>query len=175
MMSNANERQQTGDVLSRISNILHTTSGDVLYGEVLKIVLEATESKYGIFGYLDEKGDLIVPSMTKDIWEKCQIPDKSAVFRRKWWGDSIWARALKQQETLFSNEPSLRTPKGHIPVTRNVAAPIVLRGTVIGLLQVANRDTDYRDEDIRMLNSIAAALAPSLQARLEGQQKESTS
>lgn len=174
-MSDVNERQQRGDVLDRISTTLRTVSGAALYGEILKIVLEATESKYGIFGYIDEKGDLVVPAMTKDIWEKCQIPDKSAVFRREWWGDSIWARALRQQETLFSNEPSHRTPQGHIPVTRNVAAPIVLQGQVIGLLQVANKDTDYRDKDIMMLNGIAATLAPSLRIQREELQKESIS
>jgi GAF domain-containing protein len=168
-------KQGADDAVSRISNIFLTIPGDALYGEVLRIILEVTESRYGIFGYINEKGDLMVPSMTKDIWEKCQIPDKSAVFRREWWGESIWARALKQKETLFSNEISHRTPKGHIQMTRSVAAPIVLQGKVIGLLQVANKETDYGDKDVGMLNSIAATLAPLLNVRLEKHEGESTS
>ncbi len=157
------------DAMSRLGNILSSVTGNVPYGEILQLVLEATGSRYGFLGYVNENSDLVVPIMTKDIWEKCQIPDKSAVFKRAWWGDSIWARALKQRETLFSNETSQRTPKGHIPVTRSIAAPIVFQGQVIGLLHVANKDSDYLNEDIGVLNSIAATLAPLLQNRLEEQ------
>ncbi len=171
-MNDSGQAGRDKDITKRICAFCASISGEEMYGEVLQVVLEATGSKFGIFGYLDEKGDLVVPSMTRDIWEKCRMPEKSVLFPRKWWGDSIWVRALKERRTLFSNDVSHRTPQGHIPVTRNIAAPILLGGEVIGLFQVANRETDYRDEDISMLNNIAAAIAPLLKARLAGAKQE---
>ena len=50
-----------------------------MYGEVLNIVLETTQSKYGVFGYINDKGALVCPSMTKDIWDQCQLSDKDII------------------------------------------------------------------------------------------------
>ena len=150
------------DLTDEIKNLFLKSSGDEAYVKVLQLVLEATGSRFGIFGYLDEKGDLVVPSMTRDIWDKCQMPEKSIVFPRTMWGDSIWVRAIKQKRTLFSNELSLRTPKGHIPLTRNVAIPIIHEDHVVGLFQVANRESDYDDGQIKLLEQMAAAVAPLL-------------
>ena len=52
-------------------------------------------------------------------------------------------------------------PEGHLPVSRAVAAPIVYGEDTIGLFIVAERDTDFGDEDVRLLESIAASTPPS--------------
>ena len=153
------------DLTDQIKSLFLTTAKDEAYAQVLQLVLEATGSKYGIFGYLDEKGNLVVPSMTRDIWDKCQLPEKSVVFPRTMWGDNIWVKALKQKTTFFSNEISLRTPKGHIPLTRNVAVPIIHQNEVVGLFQVANRGCNYEDREIKLLEQIAAVVAPFITAR----------
>ena len=60
---------------------------------------ESTGSEYGVFGFIDERGDLVAPSMTRDIWDKCQMPEKSIVFPREEWG-GIWGRALREAKSL---------------------------------------------------------------------------
>ena len=52
---------------NRIAQIFLTSSHDQIFTEVLKVVLEATGSRFGIFGYIDEEGALVVPSMTQEI------------------------------------------------------------------------------------------------------------
>ncbi|MFW9972570.1 MAG: hypothetical protein ACFFDF_20455, partial [Candidatus Odinarchaeota archaeon] len=68
---------------------------DQVYSYVLDIILSSIESEYGIFGYIDDSGDLLCPSMTTTVWEKCQIPDKDIIFPREDWinSNAIWARA----------------------------------------------------------------------------------
>lgn len=159
-------------VRNHIAQICLTIADDELYSEVLKIILEATQSTYGVFGYIDEQGALVVPTMTRTIWDQCQVPEKDIVFPREQWGDSIWPTAIRQKQTLYSNQPSSRTPQGHVPIRRNISMPILHRGDVIGLFQVANKDVDYTTNDLQMMEAIAEYIAPVLKARLERDRQE---
>jgi len=150
---------------NRIAEIFLTTPDDEIYAEVLQVVLEAMESRYGIFGYLDEQETLVIPSMTRDIWEQCQVPDKTIVYPREKWG-GIWGRALEEKTTIYANE-GLNVPEGHVAITRVLVVPILYGQRRIGLLEVANRSTDYSEKDQLFLEHIAAHMAPILSARLE--------
>jgi PAS domain S-box-containing protein len=151
-------------VRNSISDIFLGFPGDEMYGEVLQIVLAATESKYGIFGYIDEDEALVVPSMTREIWENCQVADKSIRCPRERWG-GIWGRALAEKKSLYANA-GLHLPKGHIPLKKVLIVPVMYKGEIIGLLEVADRVTDYNDDDKRFLETIADHIAPILHARL---------
>ncbi|NIP27357.1 MAG: PAS domain S-box protein [Phycisphaerae bacterium] len=164
------ESQRQLSTRNSIAEIFLTIPDDEIYGAVLNVLLEAMESKYGIFGYIDEQEKLIIPSMTRDIWEKCQVPDKTIVYPREKWG-GIWGRALKEKKSLYANE-GLHVPEGHVPITRVLVVPIIYGGQVIGLLEVANKSTDYSHKDQEFLESIAGKIAPILNARLQRDREE---
>jgi len=174
------ERKQAEDTLksiekelsvrNKIAEIFLTVPDEQIFGEVLQFLLEAMESEFGIFGYIDEHGVLIIPSMTRNIWEKCQIPDKTIVYPREKWG-GIWGRALVEKRSLFANE-GLHVPEGHIPITRVLVVPVIYSKQVIGLLQVANKATDYSCEDQKFLETIAGKISPILNARLQRDREE---
>lgn len=58
-------------------------------------------------------------------------------------------------------------PEGHIPIYRNIVVPIIYKKKLIGAIQVANKETDYDKEDQVLLETIAAHIAPILNAKLE--------
>lgn len=154
-------------IRNRIATIFLTIPDEKMYNEVLKIILEILESEFGVFGYLDEDGALVVPTMTRHIWEKCKVAEKKIVFPRETWGESSWARSIREKKIICSNEPSTRTPEGHVPIERHLSQPIVLKNEVVGILQVANKKSDYDDRDLYLLNIIADTIAPILKARLQ--------
>ena len=162
--------EQELTIRNRISQVFLTISHDEVYAEALKIIRKAFNSKYGFFGYMDENGDLVCPSMTRDIWEKCRIPNKEIVFPRESWG-GLWGRSLTKKVSLFANE-ALKVPEGHIPLHRALVVPIALQDNIIGQIAVANKDTDYDQEDQELLEKIASTIAPILQARLERDREE---
>jgi DNA-binding Lrp family transcriptional regulator len=141
---------------------------DQVYSQVLDIILSSIESEYGIFGYINDNGNLVCPSMTKKVWEKCQIRDKDIIFHREDWINSkvIWARAIIEGKTKYSNNP-LSPPEGHIPMNRAIVVPIIHHKEVIGLLSVANKKLDYTKEDINALETFAIYISPMLSSRLE--------
>jgi PAS domain S-box-containing protein len=169
------ERKQAEQVLAirlRIANIFNTVHDEGMFNEVLNIVLDVMHSPFGVFGYIDETGALVVPTMTRQIWDKCQVPDKTIIFPHAAWGDSSWPRAIREKQANSSNEVSTNSPAGHVTVTRHINLPILFQGEVIGLFQVANKETDYTAADIQTLEGIAAQVAPLLQARIMRERAE---
>ena len=156
----------------QINNVFLTVPDEEMYNEVLKIVLTTMQSKFGVFGYIDDNGALIIPSMIRYIGDQCQVPDKTFTFPREIWGNSIWPRVINQKEILYSNEISYLTPKGHIKIKRNISAPIIHKGEVIGLFQVANKATDYNESDIKKLENVINQIAPILNVRLQKEFQE---
>lgn len=160
------------ELRSKIAEIFLTATDERMFYEVLNVVLEVMQSEYGVFGYIDDKGALVVPTMTRHIWDQCKVTDKTIVFPRETWGDSTWPQALREKRTIFTNEISNKTPEGHIPVTRHISMPIIHRGEVVGLMQVANKETDYTEQDISLFEIIGNNVAPILEARVKKDREE---
>ena len=165
------ESEKQLSVRNRIADIFLTTPEDQMYGEVLQVVLEAMESPYGTFAYIDENGDRLVPSMTRDIWDECKMPDKGIFFPRDTWGNALWARALREKKSFSSNGP-FNIPDGHMPIGRALATPIIHKGESIGNLMVGDKPTHYSKKDIELLEAIADRIAPILHVRLLNERHE---
>ncbi len=153
-------------IQNQVSNIFLTKNDKDMYGEILTVVLDIMESKFGVFGYIDQQGDLVCQSMTKDIWDQCQMSDKTIVFPRDTWGESIWGNGLRTGKPAYSNNP-FKVPEGHIPVERCLTVPLVYERESIGLFTVANKPTDYTESDKQTLQGIAEHVTPVLGGRLE--------
>jgi len=164
------QTQKELNIKNQIANIFLTVPDNEMYGEVLQVILKSIGSKYGLFGYIDEGGNLVIPSMTRDVWQECQVPDKTIVYPPENWG-GIWGRALKERKTLYANR-DLHVPEGHIPIVRVIVVPILYHGELIGLLEVANKETDYDEKDKSYLETITNRIAPILNARLERDKEE---
>lgn len=152
---------------NKILEIFHTTPDQQVYGELLELVLEVFKSKFGTFGYFDQEGHFVIPSMTREIyWQKCQVPDKEIIFKKGTF-TGIWGRAIKERKTLYSNEGPFNTPEGHIPIKNTMVTPIIYHDRVISSIHLANKETDYDEGDRRLLETIADQIAPVLSARLQ--------
>ncbi len=146
---------------ARIATIFLTAPADSMFTDVLSVMREALGAHWGFFGYLDADGALVSPSVDAEVWDACQVESKPLRFPPETWGDNTWSRALlgKRSEVL---EQQGTVPEGHLPVSRAVATPIVHGDEAIGLFIVAERDTAFDKEDVRLLESIAASTAPIL-------------
>ncbi|HEV2118064.1 MAG TPA: response regulator [Terriglobales bacterium] len=164
------ESEQRISLKHRIANICLTVPDDQMYSEVLKVVLEVLQSSQGLFGYIDEDGALVVPSLTRDVWEKCAVANKSLRFPRETWG-GIWGRSLIEKHAFCHNLPG-KVPDGHVAIARCLSVPIVHNDELVGLLLVANKAADYTQSDLEKLQRIVDFLAPVLHARLQRDAQE---
>ena len=158
-------------IQNQIAQIFLTVPDEEMYGEVLAVVLRALQSEFGVFGFIDTNGDLVSPSLTREIWNECQVPDKSIVFPRDTWGESLWGRVIREKRALYSNGP-FDTPEGHVHIDNFLSVPIVYGNEAIGLISVANNARGYTGEDKGFLESVAGYISPILNARLQRDRQE---
>jgi len=122
------------------------------------------ESRDGIFGYINDEGDLVVPSMPRTLPERRSVDRDPVVIPTENWGEA-WGEALVHRRSVLANRPEPAQP-GQPPTSRSIVVPIIDRDELIGLLAVANRDRDYTEEHLRELEEIANHVGPILHARL---------
>jgi PAS domain S-box-containing protein len=158
-------RHQRAITLSnRIANVFLTSPPDVLYTDVLDTILEAMDSPFGYFGYIDEAGSLACPALTRDR-EQGLVAGEIVVFPRADWA-GLWGRSLTEMQTQMANE-GLQLPSNHLQLESALAVPIVFLDTLIGQFVVANKLGGYSPGDQELLESAAAQTAPVLSALLE--------
>ncbi|MGV9199207.1 MAG: GAF domain-containing protein [Promethearchaeia archaeon] len=168
--SDSHELLKEIEIRDQILDIFLSTDEEETYHQVLQIVLDIMDSKIGYFGYINEEGALVSPSLTREVWDKCQVPDKNIVFPKDKWG-GIWGESLRKEKSIIKNE-RLTPPKGHIPLKNVLCVPIFHQNELIGQIVVGNKDTDYREKDKELLEKIANQISPILYARLERDKKE---
>ncbi|MCX6899746.1 MAG: PAS domain S-box protein [Verrucomicrobia bacterium] len=165
------QSEQRKTILNQIAHIFLTVPDEEIYAQVLSVVLQAMKSKFGIFGFIGTNGDLVIPSLTGEVWSECQVSGKSVVFSKATWGESLWGRAIRESKTFCSDGP-FHTPKGHIRIDHFLAVPIVFGNTSIGLLSVANAERSYTKDDTELLESIAGSISPILNATMQRDSQE---
>jgi PAS domain S-box-containing protein len=181
MARNITERKRTEEalqqserekaILNQIANVFLTIPDEKIFEEVLAVILKTLKCRYGVFGYTEDSGDLIIPSMTKEIWSDCQVEGKSMVFPPHLRGDSLWGKAIKEKKSFSSDEP-FQTPEGHLPVYNFLTVPIIFANKTIGLVCVANKDGGFSVEDRAVLERIADNISPILNTRLQRDKQE---
>jgi PAS domain S-box-containing protein len=155
----------------RVAEVFLTASDAEMYDAVLKVILETMQSPVGIFGHVNESEELVIASEITGDGEEGPVPPGTQKAPRFDWESNIWTCALRDK--LWSTTNELRTTStGKLALKRQICVPILLRGQAVGLFQVANRDTDYTKDDLRILETIAEYVAPVLHARLQRQQRE---
>jgi GAF domain-containing protein len=83
---------------------------------ILEEVKRLTHSPFGYVGYIaPDTGYLITPTLTRDIWEACQIENKSVVFQEF---RGLFGWVLNHKKPLLTNSPgedprAIGTPPGH--------------------------------------------------------------
>jgi PAS domain S-box-containing protein len=168
----AQEKSYELSMMNEVSEIFLSHSDDDMFPKVLSILKKATRSKYGVFGYLDESGSLVIPSIIRMVWEHCQIPDKTSVLPRERLVDCSWSVAMQEKRPIMMNEPTTSMHDGNVQIARHISIPLIEKNEIIGLIQVANKDTDYTNKDLKLLNDIANMIAPVLSARLKKNKQE---
>jgi len=165
-----NFQQKTITLNNKIANVFLTSSEDDIFADVLDVILETLQSPFGYFGFIDNDGNLSCPSMTRNIWDKCDMPDKSIVFPKEIWG-GLWGESLKKVKTIISNQ-GLRLPEGHIQLKSAMAVPIIHHDELIGQFVIGNKEGGYSHYEKFLLESASSQTAPILNNLLEKEIQE---
>jgi len=127
-----------------------------------------TGSSYAFVGYIDpHTGSLVCPTMTRDIWDECQVVGKDIVLHDF---VGLWGWVLKNRQPLLTNSPhtderSNGVPPGHVPIERFMAVPAITGDKLVGIVALANSGRDYTDQDLEACKQLAVLFAIAIQRR----------
>jgi PAS domain S-box-containing protein len=152
-----------------LAHIFLTSPDRKIFSEVLDAVLQGFHSDCGLFGYIDERGALIVPSACAASQRKCGLQPRDLMLPPSAW-TGLWGKALQERRSCLSNDP-VRFPCG-ITVQCALIMPVVHGQQPVGLLALADKHGGYHDAELDELQRIAEYLSPVLHARLQRDAEE---
>ncbi|MCG3227304.1 MAG: PAS domain S-box protein [Candidatus Heimdallarchaeota archaeon] len=155
------------------AQLLAPTSIEEISNLVLKYAQMLTTSEFGYVGYIDQNtGYLNATTLTQEIWDVCEVPDKRAVFNKF---TGIWGWVLKNKKSLLTNSPIqhpefIGTPEGHIPIEKFLSVPSLIEDKLVGQISLANPKRDYNKKDLEIIERLAAIYAISLDRERDKEQ-----
>ncbi len=145
--------------LKGIINILQSKSSTVqeFLDLALNEAIKLTESKLGyIYWYNSKKKEFILNSWSKDVMNECAVMNPQTCYELEKTG--IWGEAVRQQKPIIINNFASTNPlkkgfpKGHIELISFMTIPIFQLDEIVGVVGVANKETDYTETDVLQLS-----------------------
>ncbi|MEW5722753.1 MAG: ATP-binding protein, partial [Thermodesulfobacteriota bacterium] len=154
------------DLAALSQALLTTDSLDDICARVLETSKSLTRSRLGFVGYIDPAtGHLIVPTFSREAWQTPRTATGPKVFTRF---TGLWGWVLDNQKPILANSPEQdprysSLPAGHMPIERFLSAPAVIGPELVGQIALANAESDYSEEDLRLAERMAGILALAVQ------------
>lgn len=120
---------------------------------IMAEVLRLTKSHLAYVAVVhDNQSDVTMLGWSTGAMAGCTMKDKPITYNIDKMG--VWGDAMRQKKVDVVNDyhalerPSKHGyPAGHIDVRRHMNGPVMLRGKVIGIIGVGNKQAEYTHED----------------------------
>ena len=152
-------------VRNLINQAIINKSEDSLLKELLEIVSDTMGTRRSSMLLLDqENGELSLKvAVVKDGQQlNCGHEVSGVVFAR---GEGFAGHAARYGKAVFSNSPDSdsRFKKTVSSIKNLISVPLFDEGKVIGVINVADRDEDFTEEDAQLLQAVSDQIAIALQ------------
>lgn len=147
------ERNRTR--LKRLVDILQHPSGTVqeFLDFSLDQAIQLTDSRIGyIYHYNEEDQKFVLNTWSKDVMPLCAIQSPDSCYELSKTG--LWGEAVRQRKPVVINnfeaaQPLKKGyPDGHVKLLKFMTVPVFREGRIVGVIGLANRETDYSDSDV---------------------------
>jgi PAS domain S-box-containing protein len=115
-----------------------------------------TDSPLGYLAFLNEdESELSMYAWSKNAMAECSMITKPVVYKTEKTG--LWGEAVRQRRAVITNDyaapdPAKKGyPEGHPRIVRHMNVPVIDEGHVILVAGVANKQSDYTENDVNEL------------------------
>ncbi len=126
-------------------------------------VIRLSRSRIGyIYFYDEQKQEFTLNSWSKDVMTQCLVMEKKTCYELGKTG--IWGEAVRQRKPIMLNDfpasHSLKKgyPEGHVPLLKYLTVPVFREDRIVAVVAVANKETDYTEDDVKELTIIMDAV-----------------
>lgn len=127
---------------------------------IIEAMCDLTESEVAYFYASDMSEEyLTLMGYSKTVMEACQVVTKPALYHVSETG--MWGDAVRERQPIITNDyahsarPSKKgIPQGHVPLIRHMNVPVMVDDRIVAVVGVANKATDYTEDDVYNLNDL---------------------
>ncbi len=146
---------------------------DQLLRGALATAERITDSRAGFFHLIEPDQEHLTLQTWSDLTldSGCRVTDLIRHYPLSQAG--VWADCVRLRQPVIHNEyisldGRRGTPPGHVAITRELTVPVIRCGLVAAVMGVANKPTDYTEDDLASV----AALADTIADRVESLRAE---
>ncbi len=139
---------------------------------VLRAARELTGSRHALVGSVDPSSRNLVGHTTAMMGEDCTMQDRTIVLPISEDGRyrGLWGHALNTRQGFYTNDPdsheqSIGIPSGHVVLENYLNVPAVIENVPVGQIALANKQGGYTDQDLTVIERLAALFALSVQRK----------
>jgi PAS domain S-box-containing protein len=125
---------------------------DFALGEAIKL----TQSNIGYIYYYNEKTlEFTLNTWSKSVMKECTVIEPQTTYKLE--NTDIWGEAVRQRKSMIVNDFQAANPlkkgypEGHVQLYRYMTVPVLKRGQIVAVVAVANKETDYNENDMFQL------------------------
>ena len=142
----------------------------------LNEAIQLTDSRIGyIYRYHEDRQEFVLNSWSREVMRECSIVDPETCYELDKTG--LWGEAVRQRRPILVNDFTAAHPlkkgypDGHAKLFKYLTVPVFSRGQIVGVIGVANKESDYDETDILQLALLMEAVWKVVERR-EAEDKE---
>lgn len=141
--------------LKRLLSILQHPSGTIqgFLDYALEQAIELSGSKIGyIYHYHEDRKTFVLNTWSKEVMPECTVTNPQTCYELEKTG--IWGEAVRQRRPIIINDFGATHPlkkgypEGHVRLSKFMTVPILEAGSIVGVIGLANKETDYDQTDV---------------------------
>jgi PAS domain S-box-containing protein len=142
----------------------------------LNEAIQLTGSKLGyLYHYHEDQREFVLNSWSSEVMRECTVVNPQTCYELDRTG--IWGEAVRQRRPILLNDFTADHPlkkgypEGHARLLKYLTVPLFSGGKIVGVVGVANKETDYQEADILQLTLLMEAVWKVVERR-EAEGKE---
>jgi len=142
------------NIINTIAKKEYKDSKDFL-NDVIEYMIELTESKIGyLYYYNDVKKEFILHAWSSSVMPACKVMNKKTIYNLEDTG--CWGDVVRENKPIIINDyesykDKKGIPSGHVQLNKFLSVPVYSDGKIVAVAGVANKETNYNQEDIDQL------------------------
>ncbi|MCX6005113.1 MAG: PAS domain S-box protein [Chloroflexi bacterium] len=146
------------------------TSTQEFLDYALDEAINLTGSKIGyIYHYYEDREEFVLNTWSKGVMKEVTIQEPQTVYQLDKTG--IWGEAVRQRKAIIVNDFEAPHPlekgypEGHARLHKYLTIPVILSDKIVAVVDVANKDNDYDESDVRQLTLLVDSVWKILQQK----------
>ena len=137
----------------------------------LEKAIQQTKSQIGyIYHYNEDSKEFILNTWSREVMPACKVADPQNRYELDKTG--IWGEAVRQRRPIMVNDYEAANPlkkgypAGHVALRKFLTVPIFKEEKIVGVIGLANKETDYDETDILQVSLLMEAIWKTIDQKM---------